>query len=441
MLRKGVFALAAILLLTLCCLSVSASSHLSEDPPLTPASAGVLAAKGDSILKKLGLKALGWAVSAVIGLLKEKPTDIIKQKLDAIAKQVKQLETRMDSIDEQLSQISLQQFLIPANQQKSIITSLHEKMIFFVTTAPRLQKAQWEANLKDLKDSIDREALKACQELKDLLIGNSATQSLYGAMQTYLVESDNTIVQEYVKMRQLGMLYWTTFQQASDLFVFLSEGETNLYYVEQSQLMLRFVNFTDEQLTGRFMNDSVASLVRDMFASSPENATIDFTNMYSVDSAYRPVPVQSVPTYRALQVDGRRLSEDCLLDSCLKFYRYDDARNGLISPYLNADGSMYLRPAACGESVRLSWGHFQCITDGQGFIVPFHMYRVKGETVILRFNNEKGQYYKEQDMWYYFCMMHYTDGLHNDWRQDLKSFDSIPQAKREHLCVWSMVRP
>jgi hypothetical protein len=437
MVRRGAFAAAAILLIAACCLSVQASSHLSEDPPLTPASAGVLAAKGDSALKKLGLKALGWAVSQVISLLKENPTDIIKQKLDAIAKQVKQLETRMDSIDQQLSQISLQQFLIPANQQRSIITSLHEKMVFFITTAPRLEKSQWEANLKDLKDSVDREALKACQQLKDLLIGNSATQSLYGAMQTYLVESDNTIVEEYVKMRQLGLLYWTTFQQASDLFIFLSENEKNLYYVEQSQLMLRFVNFTDDQLTHKYMDDSVSSVVREMFAATPFNATIDFTNMYSVDSKYRPVQVQMGLAERKLRLGGRAPEQTCNIPHCMKFVVRDD---DLVAPYMNADGSLYLRPRWCPDTVRWSFAtEYNCLAAGDGDNVPFHMYRVKAETVVLRFNDELGQYSSKQDTWRYLCMR-YNDNR-EEWMQDFKSYDSIPQAKRDTLCVWSVGLP
>jgi hypothetical protein len=423
----------------MCCLLAAAHSVPTSEN-LSPVSAAVLAAPAPNALKDLGMKAISFVASQVLPLLKEKPTDIIKKKLDEIAKQITALESRLDVIDQQLGQISLQQFLIPANHYRSIVTTLHQKMVFFISTAPHVTKEQWEANLKELKDAIDRDAFKACQQLRDLMVGNSATQSLFAAMQNHLVETENTVVQEYVKLRQLGLLYWGAFQQAADMFEFLSEGKTNLYYVEQANRMATFIEDTDRDLSQKYMGNSLSTLVRDMFAAAPREVEIDFSNMYSTDSKYRPQQVQWVPVSRAMRRDDLYLTWSCRPDSCFKYQFTNNLRE--VSFYMNADGSMYLRSNGCGENIRFGWNAGLSCMAGASVSdednVPFHMYRVKGETMVIRFNNEMGRYYQRQDEWLYMCTKHRKVGIHDEWIQDNKDFPSVPVVKREQLCIWNV---
>jgi hypothetical protein len=424
------------LLLVTSCLLFAALS-VAAATTKSPMSAEVLAAKGLEALQKLGFTAVSNLAKEYIPLLQEDDrTQEIMEKLEEIIEQLKEIQQSLAQIDKFLNQISVQQFLIPANEHKSAITSLHDQMIMFISTAAYVKRDQWEANLKVLKANIDSIAYKESQQLKDLLLGNIATQSLFAAMQAYLLSIDNTVVQEYVTMRQVGYLYWSSFQQSADLFDFLSENGTNAYYVEQANKMLSFVKETDTFLTDKFLSYPALKMVRDMFGASPQDTTIDFTNMYNLSSSYAPTGVQKVLFEYGFISDIWRLYSGCSRNCFTVRYFAPEEPYKLSQHFiLNNDGSIFMSSAECGFAV-FSFDAGQGCVNGNGQPIPIHLYRTTDSNVVLRFNNELHRYKQTNSFDNYLCTFHYKEGIHDEERIIVRGYSSVGEAKKQSKCAW-----
>jgi hypothetical protein len=439
--------LSATLLLVALCLVAAKEQPDMAPTTASPMSVDVLKAKALEGLSSMGFGLVSYLAKQYIPLLQDNTSKEIMEKLDEIIAELAVIQQGLDEIEKFLDQISVQQFLIPANEHKSALTAMHDEMMVFINTSVNLSKEQWQANLAVLKNKIDATAFKEAQQLYDLLVGNAATQSLFAAMQSYLLSVDSTIVQEYVSMRQVGYLYWSAFQEASDLFDFLSENGTNLYYVELGKKMLGFVQNSDEFLTKKLLDIPALTLVRDMLDNVPDGYQIDYSNMYNLTRAYAPKIVQTKVVPKGWRYRGGNsfASGYCSAMSCLTVENWPDS----IRPYefmMLDNTAIYMNwteLARCSDPPNppgfvFSWyAGYSCLApltvsrEYHNDPVWIHLYRVSASTIVFRFNDMMSAFYQHQNAFRFYC-------VGDAGKQNIQMYSTVAEAKKHDNCKWEI---